>query len=75
MPRNAYFNYEWITLLVMAVGAVAGVAVFFAAHRGREIGAPMIDTDAPGQVPQDPETAESPEAPAAPQAPATPETS
>ena len=43
---RAYFNLDWITLLVMAVVAVAGIIVFFAAHRGREIGAHMIDTDA-----------------------------
>jgi len=42
-PR-AIFNYDWITLLVMAVVAVAGVIVFLAAHRGREIGEHMIDT-------------------------------
>jgi hypothetical protein len=42
-PR-AYFNLDWITLLVMAVVAVAGVIVFFVAHRGREIGEHMIDT-------------------------------
>ena len=45
---RAYFNYDWITVAVMVVVAVAGVIVFFAAHRGRDIGAHMIDTDAPG---------------------------
>jgi amino acid transporter len=48
---RAYFNLDWITLLVMAVVTVAGVIVFFAAHRGREIGAHMIDADAPGHRP------------------------
>jgi amino acid transporter len=48
---RAYFNLDWITLLVMAVVTVAGVIVYFAAHRGREIGAHMIDTDAPGYAP------------------------
>jgi amino acid transporter len=45
-PR-AIFNMGWITLLVMAVVAVAGVIVFLAAHRGREVGEHMIDTAAP----------------------------
>jgi amino acid transporter len=48
---RAYFNLDWITLLVMAVVTVAGVIVYFAAHGGRKIGAHMIDTDAPGYVP------------------------
>jgi hypothetical protein len=48
---RAYFNLNWITLLVMAAVTVAGVVVFFAVHRGREIGAHIIDTDAPGYVP------------------------
>ena len=33
------------------VVAVAGVIVFFAAHRGRDVGAHIIDTDAPGYRP------------------------
>jgi amino acid transporter len=41
---RANFNYDWITLLVMVIVAVAGVIVFFAAHRGREIDAHMTDT-------------------------------
>jgi amino acid transporter len=45
---RAYFNLDWITLLVMAVVAGAGIIVYFAAHGGREIGAHIIDTDAPG---------------------------
>src|SRR5690349_2513416 len=45
---HAYFNLDWITLLVMAVVAGAGIIVYFAAHGGREIGAHIIDTDAPG---------------------------
>ncbi len=48
---RAYFNYDWITLLVMVVVAVAGLIVFFAVNQGRDIGAHMIDTDAPGYLP------------------------
>ena len=48
---RAYFNLDWITLLVMAVVTVAGIVVYFAAHGGREIGAHMVDTDAPGHLP------------------------
>jgi hypothetical protein len=48
---RAYFNLDWITLLVMAVVTVAGIVVYFAAHGGREIGAHMVDTDAPGYLP------------------------
>ena len=44
---RGYFNYDWITLLVMAIVAVAGVIVFSAAHRGREIDAHLTDTRAP----------------------------
>ena len=32
----------------MAVVTVAGIIVYFAAHGGREIGAHIVDTDAPG---------------------------
>jgi amino acid transporter len=42
---RAYVNYGWITLMVLAVVAAAGVIVFLAAHRGREIGEHMIDGD------------------------------
>jgi amino acid transporter len=49
-PRG-YFNFDWITLLVMAIVAVAGVIVFLAAHRGREVGEHIIDTEAPGARP------------------------
>ena len=59
---RSYFNLDWITLLVMAVVTVAGLIVYFAAHGGREIGAHLIDTDAPGYLP--------PPAPAAAGAPA-----
>jgi hypothetical protein len=45
---RTYFNLDWITLLVMAVVTVAGIIVYFAAHGGREIGAHIVDTDAPG---------------------------
>ena len=44
---RAYFNYDWVTLLVMVIVAVLGVIVFFAAHRGREIGQHLIDREAP----------------------------
>ena len=44
---RAYFNLDWITLLVMVVVAVAGLIVFFAVHQGREIDQHMVDTDAP----------------------------
>jgi len=37
-----------------ALVTVAGVIVYLAAHRGREISAHMIDTDAPGYVPPAP---------------------
>jgi amino acid transporter len=47
---RAYFNLDWITLLVMAIVAVAGVIVFFAAHRGREIDAHLTDTRVPAQA-------------------------
>jgi amino acid transporter len=48
---RAYFNYDWVTLLVMVVVAVLGVIVFFAAHRGRELGAHLIDNEAPVAAP------------------------
>jgi amino acid transporter len=68
---RAYFNMDWITLLVMAVVAVAGVIVFFAAHRGREVSAHLIDTDAPGSLPPPPPAPAAPApAPAAASAPA-----
>ena len=35
----------------MAIVTVAGIVVYFAAHRGREISAHMVDTDAPGHLP------------------------
>jgi amino acid transporter len=43
-PRGA-FNYDWITLLVMFVIAVAGVILFFLAHRGKELTAHMRDDE------------------------------
>jgi len=46
---RAYFNLDWITLLVMALVTAIGIIVFFAAHRGREIGAHLTDTAAAGQ--------------------------
>jgi amino acid transporter len=48
---RAYFNYDWITLLVMVIVAVAGVIVFFVANQGKNIGAHLIDTDAPERRP------------------------
>ncbi len=48
---RSYFNLDWITLLVMAVVTVAGLIVYAAVHGGREIGAHMVDTDAPGHLP------------------------
>jgi len=45
---RAYFNLDWITLLVMAVVTVAGIIVYFAVHGGGEIGAHIVDTDTPG---------------------------
>ncbi|HLK72805.1 MAG TPA: amino acid permease [Streptosporangiaceae bacterium] len=44
---RSYFNYDWVTLLVMVIVAVLGVIVFFAGHRGREIGDHLIDREAP----------------------------
>ena len=44
---RAYFNEDWITLMVMVAVALIGVIVFFAAGRGREIGEHMIDGDVP----------------------------
>jgi amino acid transporter len=44
---RSYFNYDWVTLLVMVVVAVLGVIVFFAAHRGLQIGEHLIDREAP----------------------------
>jgi amino acid transporter len=43
---RAYFNLDWITLLVMAIITVVGIIVFLAAHRGREIGEHLTDTAA-----------------------------
>ena len=48
---RSYFNLDWVTLLVMAVVTVVGVIVYVVAHGGREIGAHMVDTDAPGHLP------------------------
>jgi amino acid transporter len=51
---RSYFNLDWITLLVMAVVTVAGIIVYVVVHGGREIGAHMVDTDAPGHLPPAP---------------------
>ena len=48
---RSYFNLDWITLLVMAVVTVAGIIVYAVVHGGREIGAHIVDTDAPGHRP------------------------
>jgi hypothetical protein len=74
---RAYFNIDWITLLVMAIVAVVGVIVFLAAHRGRQIDEHLTDTQAPGQPGSRPESAALQNAQArpetaAPQAPETP---
>ena len=44
---RAYFNEDWVALMVMVAVALIGVIVFFAAGRGREIGEHMIDGDVP----------------------------
>jgi amino acid transporter len=44
---RSYFNYDWVTLVVMVVVAALGVIVFLAAHRGREIGEHLIDREVP----------------------------
>ena len=41
-PR-AYFNLDWVTLLVMFVVAVAGVIFFLIAHRGKSLSAHLRD--------------------------------
>jgi amino acid transporter len=51
---RSYFNYDWVTLLVMVIVAVLGVIVFFAAHRGREIGGHLIDREAPAAAAAEP---------------------
>ena len=61
---RAYFNLDWITLLVMAIITVAGIIVFLVAHRGRAIGEHLIDMDA---APAQPAPAEPQPDPVAPQ--------
>jgi hypothetical protein len=41
-PRG-YFNYDWITLVVMVVVAIVGVIVFLSARSGKEIDSHMRD--------------------------------
>jgi amino acid transporter len=41
-PR-AYFNLDWITLVVMIIVAVVGVVFFLIAHSGRNIGEHLHD--------------------------------
>ena len=61
---RAYFNLDWITLLVMAIITVVGIIVFLVAHRGRAIGEHLIDMDA---APAQPAPAEPQPDPVAPQ--------
>src|SRR5690349_15224921 len=62
---RAYFNLDWITLLVMAIITVVGIIVSLIAHRGREIGKHLTDTAA---APAQPAPAEPQPDPVAPQA-------
>ena len=49
-PR-AYFNLDWVTLLVMFVVAVAGVIFFLIAHRGKSLSAHLRDdAETPGAL-------------------------
>jgi len=41
-PR-AYFNLDWITLVVMFIVAIAGVIFFLIAHRGKELSEHLRD--------------------------------
>jgi amino acid transporter len=41
-PRG-YFNYDWITLVVMVVVAIVGVIIFLSARSGKEIDAHLRD--------------------------------
>ena len=50
---RSYFNYDWVTLMVMVVIAVLGVIVFFAAHRGLQIGEHLTD-ESPAPVASEP---------------------
>src|SRR5690242_21244733 len=59
---RAYFNLDWITLLVMAIITVVGIVVFLAAHRGREIGEHLTDTAA---APAQPDPVAAPPGPVA----------
>jgi hypothetical protein len=54
---RSYFNYDWVTLVVMVVVAALGVIVFLAAHRGREIGEHLIDREVPAEPVRVPEGA------------------
>jgi amino acid transporter len=65
-PR-AYFNLDWITLLVMFVIAVAGAAYFFAARPDRGV-RHHLRGNAPGSVADPP--ADEPPSPVSPGAPA-----
>jgi amino acid transporter len=42
-PRGAYFNLDWITLVVMIVVFLVGAVLFFLARGGKEIDAHMRD--------------------------------
>lgn len=48
-PR-AYFNLDWVTLLVMLVVAIAGVCFFAAARGGRSLGEHMRDDTTEGET-------------------------
>ena len=41
-PR-AYFNLDWITLVVMFIVAIAGVIFFLIAHSGKELSEHLRD--------------------------------
>jgi hypothetical protein len=41
-PR-AYFNIDWITLIIMIIIAIVGVIFFLIAHRGKELGEHLRD--------------------------------
>ncbi|HEU5391988.1 MAG TPA: APC family permease [Streptosporangiaceae bacterium] len=64
---RAYFNLDWVTLLVMAIITVVGIIVFLAGHRGREIGKHLTDTAAAPAQPDPTAPAEPQPDPVAPQ--------
>ena len=42
-PRGAYFNLDWITLIVMIIVFIVGAVLFALARGGREIDAHLRD--------------------------------